>query len=146
MTPFQFNLILAQRTSSGRRRRIWSPNNNPFHKVGNTDSSLLGGRIEGALDELEGDDDDVKRKDSTTSSSTTSTSSKSIYLHHVDDVVLHRIICLLMEYLSNSKAVNADGCAIEDLRKLEEKLVACLTALTSTKNEEELSFVPLELR
>ena len=107
----------------------------------------MGGRIEGALDEHEGDNDDLSRKDSTTSSSTTSTSIRSVYFHHVDDVVLHRIICLLMEYLSNAKAVNADGCTIEELRELKADIGTCLTALTSSgKSEEDLSFVPLELR
>ena len=134
-----------QRTTSGRRRRNWSPSNDPFHKMGATDSPLLGGRIDETSDQLEDNDRDAKRKDSTTSSST-SASSKSVYLNHVDDVVLHRIICLLMEYFSNATNVNKDTCIIEDIRELKSIFVTCLTALTSAKNEEELSFVPLELR
>ena len=110
-----------------------------------TDSPLLGGRIEETSDQLEDDDRDTKRKDSTTSSST-STSSKSVYLNQVDDVVLHRIICLLMEYFSNASNVNAETCNIEDIRELKSIFATCLTALTSSKNDEELSFVPLELR
>ena len=138
-------LLLVQRTSSGRQRKNWSPGNDPFNK-GNTEPALLGGRIEGALDQLEEDDTNEKRKSSTASSSTASSCSKSTYLHDVDNVVLHHIICLMMEYLSHSQAVNAKKCRIEDLRELMTTLRTCLTALTSAKNEEDLSFKPQELR
>ena len=115
-------------------------------KGASADSPLLGGRIEGALDQLEEGNEDSKRKDSTTSTSTTSTISRSFYLHHVDDVVLHRVACLLMEYLCNPKVVSAEKCTVEDVRELRTTFVTCLEELAPGSDEEELSFVPVELR
>lgn len=137
-------LFVVQRSSSGRQRKIWSPHNDPFKKGRNADFSLLGGLIETEADQ--GGEDEMKRKDSAASSSTASTNSKSLFLHDIDNVVLYRIIVFMMEYLSNAKVINAEKCPAEDIRKLRTTLMTCLTALTSAKDEEDLSFQPGELR
>ena len=129
-------------TNSRRRRKQWSPGNDPFSR-GHQDSSLPNGYGETFREEDE-EEGTRKRKESAESSGTSS--SKSSYLQQIDNVVLHYLVTLSMEHLSNAQAVNQQTCSVEDISELKKMIVRCLIVLTLASDDQEPVFKASELR
>ncbi|XP_065069505.1 protein unc-79 homolog [Rhopilema esculentum] len=129
-------------TNSRRRRRQWSPTNDPFSR-GHQDPSLTNGYGETFREEDE-EGGTRKRKESAESSGTSS--SKSSYLQQIDNVVLHYLVTLSMEHFSNAKAVNQQTCSVEDISEFKTMIVRCLIVLTAASDDQEPVFKASELR
>ena len=124
---------------------MWTPSNDPFNKGTSPDTSLLDGVIEAECEELdEGDENSIKQAMPSLSSPTLS--SKSVIFNDKDNIVLHYLVTVMMEYLSDDKAVSEEVCLKDEIGDLVGILKSFMVALTNDCEGEDLSMRPDDLR
>ena len=81
-----------------------------------------------------------------TSSASSCAVGKPLYLYDIDNVVLHCLVSLMMEYIADSKAVNEETVPVELIKELLSVFKLLMVTLTNSADAEELSIRPNDLR